>query len=101
MATHRYPSPEAERRWRAEEAVFRRRINATALVIAAGIVLTYVAAKFGVQPLAILCVIAVLGGMVRTIYLIVQRRRTFLAIMMDDGMTRSEAVWEDLRRHGG
>jgi hypothetical protein len=101
MAEHRNPTPEAERRWGAVEVRFRHRFNATALVIAAGIILTYVAAKFGVQLLAILCVITVFAGLVRTIYLVVERRRAFLGIMTDDGMTKSEAQWEDFRRHGG
>jgi hypothetical protein len=71
------------------------------LIIAAGIVLTYVCARFGVPPLAVLCFIAVIGGLAWTIYLVVERRRTFLDIMMDDGMTRSEAQREDFLRHDG
>jgi hypothetical protein len=101
MAEHQNPSPEAERRWQAEDARFRRRFNVTALIIAAAIVLTYVCARFDVRVAAILCVMAALGGLVRTIYLVVARRRTFLKIIMDDGMTRSEAVREDFLRHGG
>jgi hypothetical protein len=101
MADHRNPSPEAERRWQAGEARFRRRVNVTALIIAAAIVLAYVCAMFALRPLAILSVVAALGGSVRTIYLVIERRRTFLKIMTDAGMTRHEAAREDFRRHGG
>jgi hypothetical protein len=101
MATHRDPSPAAEQRWRAEEMRFRQRMNVTALITAAGMVLTYIAASHELQPLAILSFVAVVGAMARIIQLIVERRRTFFRIMMDDGLTRDEALWQDLRRHGG
>jgi hypothetical protein len=51
--------------------------------------------------LAVISVVIVFAAMTWTIRLIVGSRRAFFKIMMDDGMTRKEAAWEDLRRHGG
>lgn len=63
--------------------------------------LTWISAYFGLRPLAILCTIAVFGAMAWTIVLIVRRRRAFYAIMADDGLSKREAAYEDLRSHGG
>jgi hypothetical protein len=97
----RKPSAEAERRWRAEEAHYRRRFAAVGVTIAATILSTWICAKLEMRLLAVISVVIVFAAMIWTIRLIVGSRRAFFKIMMDDGMTRKEAAWEDLRRHGG
>jgi uncharacterized protein YybS (DUF2232 family) len=97
----RRPSADAEARWSAAEARYARGFVVAALVIAAGIVSTLVLAKLELRPLAIVCSIVALAAMAWTIGLIVRRHRTFRQIMIDDGLTATEAARENLRRHGG
>jgi hypothetical protein len=99
MAENRRPSAEADRRLRAAEAHFSKRIQLTGLGVAGGIVLAFATVQLGVPILAKLCAAAVFFGIGRVIYLIVQWRRTFYDILLGDGMTRKEAAWEHLRRY--
>jgi hypothetical protein len=101
MAEPWTPSSEAEARWRAAERRFRQRMAVTALLLAAGIVLTWALAWLGLRWLAIPCALAVIGGVAWTISLAVGHRRTFLGVMMDDGSSRNAALQEYVRRHGG
>jgi hypothetical protein len=94
-------SLQAERLWLSQEAHFRRRIAVAAFVAAAAMVLTWITAKFGLRPLAILGAISILGSLCWMIYLIIEIRRTFRRVMTDDGLTGKEAAREFLRRYGG
>jgi hypothetical protein len=91
----------AEQRWLNEEARSRRHFAIAALGVAAGLVATCVAASFGQLALARACCIIVLSGMARVIYLIIGRKRSFIAVKMDGGMTRDEALSEFNSRFGG
>jgi hypothetical protein len=93
-------APLSEQRWLQEEARFRRHFVVVALLIAAGIFATCVLADLGQLTLARLCCITVFGGMARVIYLIIERRRRFIAVKMQGGMTRKQAVSEFNSRFG-
>ncbi len=97
---NRRPSPEADRRLRAEEARFNGRIKLSGLGMAGGIVLTVAMAQLGLLSLARLCAVAVVCGVGGLIYFIIQWHRTFFDILISDGMTKKEAAWEHWRRHG-
>ena len=103
----RQPSPEdrgpelAEQRWLDVERRFTRHFALAALVFAAALVTTYVAANDGQLALARASCVAIFRGMARVIHLIIERRRTFIAVNMEDGMTREEALSEFNSRFGG
>ena len=90
------PSPEdrgpklAEQRWLDVERRFTRHFALAALVLAAALVTTYVAANVGQLALARASCVAIFCGMARVIHLVIERRRGFIAVRMRGGMTREE-----------
>jgi 1,4-dihydroxy-2-naphthoate octaprenyltransferase len=107
MLGYRPPSPDddralalAEQRWLMEAARLKRLLTIAGLVVAAGLVVTGAAVMLGSTGLARLCCIPVFGGMARVIYLFIQRQRRFVAIKMQAGMTRHQALTEFNARSG-
>jgi hypothetical protein len=83
------------------ECRFTRHFALVALVLAAALVTTYVAANVGQLALARAFCVAIFCGMARVIHLIIERRRAFIAVKMQGGMTREEALSEFNSRFGG
>ena len=90
----------AEQRWLEAEAGFRRRFVVAAIGLASGIFATVVAALFAYPITAGLFCIATLGGVAWVIFLCIQRHRTFVAIKMAAGMTKTQALSESNMRFG-
>jgi hypothetical protein len=107
MRMDRQPSPEdkgpqlAEQRWLDVERRFTRHFALAALFLAAALVTTYVAANVGQLALARASCVAIFCGMARVIHLIIERRRTYIAVKTEGGMTREEALSEFNSRFGG
>jgi hypothetical protein len=99
------PSPgdraawDAEQRWLAAEAEIGRQIMYAALVIAASLIAAAGAVIYELLAVPRLLIIVCLGGMARVIFLIVKRHRTFIAIKTAGGMTKEEAISEELDRY--
>jgi hypothetical protein len=97
----RRPSAEAETRWRAAEARYRRGLALASLVMALGIASTWIAAKLEFRVLPLVTVGIAFAAMAWTIMLMAARHREFRRIMIDDGLSAKEAAGENVRRHGG
>jgi hypothetical protein len=101
------PSPDdgmayaAEQRWLIAEAEIGRQFVHVAIGTVASLVATFFSALNGQLFLARAFSIAIFCCVVRVIFLIVRRHRTFIDIKIAGGMTRQEALTEMLSRYGG